>query len=110
MKIRKLYLPVAFAVMTALGMSSAQALEPSELNDLQIAHVAYTADVIDIRYAYLALALSENQEIHKFARTMIRDHTAVNEQALGLLDKLGAKAQNNPLSHQLVEGSKKLID
>ncbi len=30
-----------------------------ELNDLQIAHIAYTAGNIDIRYAHLALALSE---------------------------------------------------
>ena len=34
---------------TALGV--AQAKSPSDLNDLEIAHVAYTADLIDIRYA-----------------------------------------------------------
>jgi putative membrane protein len=30
---------------------------PAGLNDLQIGHVAYTADNIDIRYAHLALAI-----------------------------------------------------
>jgi len=31
---------------------------PDQLNDLEIAHVAYTADLIDIQYAHLALGLS----------------------------------------------------
>ncbi len=83
---------------------------PAELNDLQIAHVAYTADVIDIRYAHLALAISTNPEIHNFANTMIRDHTAVNEQALALLEKLQAAPQDNFLSQSLQEGAVKIID
>lgn len=110
MNIRKQYLSIAFVVMTAFSVGSAQAMEPSELNDLEIAHVAYTADNIDIRYAHLALALSENQDIHNFAKSMIRDHEAVNKQALALLDKLGAKAQNNDLSKTLVTNSKKLVE
>jgi len=99
-------------VVLTLGLSAnlAFAKKPSELNDLEIAHVAYTADVIDIRYAHLALAISTNQDIHDFARTMIRDHEAVNEQALALLKKLGAEAQNNALSHSLNEGATKKID
>ena len=36
-----------------------------------------------------------------FAQTMIRDHAAVNEKALALLEKLGAEAQANFLSKQL---------
>ena len=74
---------------------------PASLNDLEIAHVAYTADNIDIRYANIALKRSTNPDIHAFAQTMIRDHTAVNELALGLLDKLGAQAQDNFLSQKL---------
>ena len=75
---------IAFSIATA----PAQAESPADLNDLQIAHVAYTADNIDIRYAHLALALSKNAEVRTFAKTMIRDHEAVNEQALALLKKL----------------------
>ncbi len=55
---------------------NAYADSPDELNDLEIAHVAYTADVIDIRYAHLALAISTNPAVHAFAQTMIRDHAA----------------------------------
>jgi len=94
----------------AFSASSAQAESPAELNDLQIAHVAYIADNIDIRYAHLALAISQNPAIHEFAETMIRDHTAVNQQALALLDKLGASPQDNFLSKALNADAEKIID
>ena len=57
----------------------------------------------------LALAISSNPEIREFARTMIRDHTAVNEQALALLAELNAEAQDNFLSQALTENAEKLI-
>ncbi|WP_108883592.1 DUF4142 domain-containing protein [Anderseniella sp. Alg231-50] len=100
------------ASMLALVMQAtpSAAQSPAELNDLQIAHVAYVADNIDIRYAHLALAISSNPAIHEFARTMIRDHTAVNEQALALLKKLNAQPQDNFLSKQLTANSEKLVD
>lgn len=88
---------------------SALADNPADLNDLEIAHVAYVADNIDIRYAHLALAISSNPAIHTFAETMIRDHTAVNEQALALLAKLNAQPQDNFLSQSLQENAEKLI-
>lgn len=91
-------------------MGTAQANDPSKLNDLQIAHVAYTADNIDIRYAHLALAISSNPRIHEFAKTMIRDHTLVNQKALALLKKLNASPQDNFLSRQLTKNSKVLVD
>lgn len=100
-------------ILTALclcGTAAVQAETPAELNDLQIAHVAYVADNIDIRYAHLALAISENDEVRDFARTMIRDHEAVNEQALALLKKLNASPQNNFLSESLQAGARDLID
>lgn len=100
------------AATLAISFSSvsAQAQKPADLNDLQIAHVAYIADNIDIRYAHLALAISQNPAIHKFAQTMIRDHTAVNTQALALLKKLKAAPQDNFLSKQLQVGATKLIN
>lgn len=101
---------LALGVATVIGHTPARAASPAELNDLQMAHVAYVADNIDIRYAHLALAISRNPAVRRFAETMIRDHTAVNTQALALLKKLKAKPQNNFLSKQLLAGSHKLID
>ncbi|WP_299724234.1 DUF4142 domain-containing protein [uncultured Tateyamaria sp.] len=90
---------LAFAV--ALMGAPATAQDVAAMNDLEFAHIAYTADNIDIRYAHLALALSKNPDVHEFARTMIRDHEAVNAAALGLLEKLGASAQDNAVSQSL---------
>lgn len=89
--------------------SPALAEDPAELNDLEIAHVAYTADLIDIRYANLALETSDNPEVRQFAETMVRDHEAVNEAALGLLEKLGAQAEDNFLSKTLNENAEKIV-
>jgi putative membrane protein len=103
------YLVIALALPTLSGQAIA-AVSPPDLNDLEIAHVAYTADNIDIQYAHLALALSTNSEVREFANTMIRDHEAVNEQALALLQKLDADPQDNFLSQSLQEGSVVIID
>lgn len=98
---------LAFTLIAVVSPIKAES--PAELNDLQIAHVAYVADNIDIRYAHLALAISENPAIHQFAETMIRDHTAVNEQALALLKKLNADPQDNFLSQSLQNDAEKII-
>lgn len=103
---------VLTCLVIALSFHATQAAaeDVAALNDLEYAHVAYTADNIDIRYAHLALALSTNPKIHEFANTMIRDHNAVNTAALDLLDRLGASAQDNFFSRALMEGSEKIID
>lgn len=100
----------AVALALALTSTQATAQDVADMNDLEFAHLAYTADNIDIRYAHLALALSTNPDIHAFANTMIRDHTAVNEAALGLLEKLGATAQENALSQTLNANAEEIIN
>lgn len=92
---------LAFAIVAA--GTAAHAEEP--MNDLEIAHSAYTAGGLDIRYAHLALAISENEAVRGFARTMIRDHTAVNEAAGALIAKLQVTPQDNALSRALVDGA-----
>jgi len=108
-KIKTLLASAALACALASG-AVAQENDPAALNDLEIAHVAYIADNIDIRYAHLALAISDNEAVREFARTMIRDHEAVNAQALALLAKLDTQPQDNFLSQQLQVGAEALID
>ena len=108
MKLKNALLATVVGLTLSHGIAIAKT--PAELNDLEIAHVAYSADNIDIRYAHLALAISANPEIHGFAKAMIRDHNAVNQQALALLKKLGASPQDNFLSRNLNEGAEKLIN
>lgn len=92
----------------ALGLALATtglAAQAEEMNDLEIAHAAYTAGVLDIRYAHLALAISENEAVLDFARTMIRDHSAVNDAAGALIAELDVTPQDNALSQALVDGA-----
>ncbi len=94
----------ALIMAGAASFSVAKAEEgPS---DMQIAHIAYTAGVLDIRYAHLALAKSENAKVREFAGLMLRDHAAVNDQAVALLTKLGAAPEDNATSRQLVADAK----
>lgn len=98
---KTLTLSLGLALATA-GLAT-QAAEP--MNDLEIAHTAYTAGGIDIRYAHLALAISENEAVRDFAQTMIRDHTAVNEAAGRLIAELNVTPKDNALSQSLVKGA-----
>ena len=69
--------------------------------DPQIAHIAYTADQIDMQAGQLALKKSKNKDVRAFASDMVRDHTAVNQKALALVKKLKVKPEDNPTSQQL---------
>ncbi len=83
----------------ALALTSVAAVaDVAKPNDAQIAHIAYTADQIDIKAAQLALQKSENKEVRDFAESMVRDHTAVNDQALALVKKLNVTPQDNDTS------------
>lgn len=89
----------------AMAATGVVAQAGEAMNDLEIAHTAYTAGQLDIRYAHLALAVSENDAVREFARTMIRDHSAVNEAAGALIVELDVTPQDNALSQALVEGA-----
>lgn len=106
-------IPKSILAATLVALFSVPAIllanSPAELDDAEIAHVAYTADNIDIRYAHLALAISKNARVREFAQTMIRDHTIVNEKALALLKKLNVAPKDNFLSQQLVAQSDKIV-
>jgi putative membrane protein len=71
----------------------------------QIAHVAYTAGVIDIEAAKLAIAKSKNSEVLDFAQAMLRDHEAVNVQALELVKKLNVTPEDNDTSKSLAQAA-----
>jgi putative membrane protein len=89
----------AIAAVSLLGSAAlAQAAKPT---DPQIAHIAYTAGVIDIAAAKQALAKTSNKDIKAFAEDMVRDHEAVNKQALDLVKKLKVTPEDNDTSRTL---------
>ncbi|HUI21557.1 MAG TPA: DUF4142 domain-containing protein [Methylocella sp.] len=69
--------------------------------DPQIAHIAYTAGVLDIEAAKQALAKSTNKDVRAFADGMVSDHTAVNDKALALVKKLNVTPEDNDTSRAL---------
>jgi len=89
----------------ALLLMAAQA-PARDLSDAEVAHVAVTANSIDIELARLAQQRSFSQHVRSFANTMITDHGTVNEQALALARRLGATPQDNALSQALTEGGR----
>jgi putative membrane protein len=100
-----------YFLATALVLSSAPQLKAqADLNDLEMAHAAVTANNTDIAYAHLALALSENPAIREFAETMIRDHSAVNTQVFALARKLNVQAQDNAFSRKLRQDAARITD
>lgn len=82
------------------------ALAAEKPTDPQIAHIAYTAGVIDIEAAKLAIKKSRNKEVVDFAKDMERDHAAVNQQALDLVKKLKVTPEDNETSKALTKAAK----
>jgi len=87
-------------LLTAAGVSLAAVAyaAPAAPTDPQIAHIAYTAGLIDIAAAKQALSISHNKDVIAFANEMVRERTAVNDKALALVKRLGVTPEPNPTS------------
>ena len=75
------------------------------LNDAQIAHIAVTANAIDSAAGAWVVGRRPAAAAKDFARTMGRDHGAVNKQAVALATKLGVTPEDNDVSRQLQDGA-----
>jgi putative membrane protein len=99
-----------FALIAPLAIAIAVPAAAAGPTDPQIAHIAYTAGVIDVAAGKQALAKSHNKAVRAFAEEMVRDHTAVNDKALALVKKLKVTPQDNPTSQALNKGAKAELD
>lgn len=94
-------LSTAVAVACLFGTPSfAQGMKPT---DPQIAHIAYTAGVIDVTAAKQAIKKSKDKAVVSFAKDMVRDHDSVNKQALALVKKLKVTPEDNDTSRALAK-------
>src|SRR3954454_5271007 len=91
------------AVAAAVLLTTPALAQSGKLTDPQIAHIAYTAGVIDIKAAKQALERASNKEVKAFAQDMVRDHEAVNKQALDLVKKLKVTPEDNDTSRALTK-------
>ncbi len=84
--------------LTALLSGAAFAQGAAKPTDPQIAHIAYTAGSLDVTAAKQAISKSKNKAVVAFAEDMVRDHEAVNKQALELVKKLKVTPEDNDTS------------
>jgi putative membrane protein len=95
---KRLSLP--FAVLACLAASAAIAQKPA-VSDAQIAQIVVTANSIDIANGQIAIKQSKTASVDEFANLMIKDHTAVNNNATALVTKLGVKPEASETSKSL---------
>ena len=66
-------LAAALMLTTAAG-----ALAADKPTDPQIAHIAYTAGVLDVKAAEQALSISKNEAVRAFATNMVTDLSLIH--------------------------------
>jgi putative membrane protein len=71
------------------------------MSDANIAAIVVTANTIDIQYADLALAKSQDADVRQFATMVKRDHQSVNEAAGALVTRLGVTPEMNSVAFDL---------
>ncbi|HUF75816.1 MAG TPA: DUF4142 domain-containing protein [Longimicrobiales bacterium] len=99
MRTSNLVLALLAAGTLTPALTGAQA--PVTLTDAEIAHVAVTANAIDVDLAKLAETRAASPEVQAFARTMVTDHLAVNVRARELAQRLGVTPVDNTVSVSL---------
>jgi len=92
---------LAVLVVLCSVLFIAPGVAQKKLTDPEIASVAVTANTIDVAYAEIAKKTSTNEQVKKFAETMIADHNAVIKQATDLVTKLGVTPKDNDVSKKL---------
>lgn len=93
-------LAVAVTSMACRG-NAPEAPAPAALSDANIAAIVVTANTIDIQYADLALAKSQDASVREFATMVKKDHASVNEAATALVTRLGVTPEMNTVAFDL---------
>jgi putative membrane protein len=101
-----LLVALSLAIAGSLHAQNPAPAAAPDLSDPEVAHVAVTANSIDIDMAKFAQTRSTDAAVKQFAATMITDHTAVNAQAADLAKKLGVTPADNVVSQSLEAGAK----
>jgi putative membrane protein len=98
------------AAIIAAAATAVSAPAHDTPSDAEIAHIAYTAGALDVAAGEQALRKSKDPAVRAFAEEMVRDHKAVNEQALALVGKLHVAPADNATSKALSAQAKATLD
>lgn len=88
-------------LVAALFVLPVPAIQAQELTDAEVAHIAVTANQLDVTAAEQALEKSSHPEVRRFAQTMVRDHRGVIRQAVALAERLDVTPAGNQTSRAL---------
>ncbi|MFL5351846.1 DUF4142 domain-containing protein [Archangium sp.] len=94
-------------MIVALAFSTMAMAAAGAPTDPEIAHIAVTANQIDVDAAKFALTKTKNDTVKQFANTMITDHTGVIAKATELVTKLKVTPKDNPTSKSLKQNADK---
>lgn len=72
-------------------------------SDAQIAAIVLTANSADSTTGVLAETKATDPQVKEFARRMVVDHGAVNQQAVALAQRLGVTPEESPTSQALAQ-------
>lgn len=92
-------LPVV--ILAGAAFAWGQGASPS---DPQIAAIVVTANQVDIEAGKLAKSKSSSEAVKDFAELMIKDHSAVNQSATELVQKLHVTPESSASSRSLQQG------
>jgi putative membrane protein len=104
--LKKLLVAAVLSSVTAFAADT-KAAKATGPTDPQIAHIAVTANQIDVDAAKQALEKSKNEKVRQLAQSMVDDHTSVIQQATELVTKLKVTPEDNDTSKQLKAGGDK---
>lgn len=88
-------------IATACWNRAPETPAPATISDANIAAIVVTANTIDIQYADLALAKSQDVSVREFAAMVKKDHQSVNEAAGALVTRLGVTPEMNNIAFDL---------
>jgi putative membrane protein len=104
-KLSGVFAGVVFAAISSPMSGIAAAATPP--TDAEIAGIVVAANQVDVDAGKYAEGKTSNAEVKKFAKQMVMDHTAVNEQAGALAKKLKLTPADSDESKSLKDGGKK---
>lgn len=80
----------------------------NEISDANIAAIVSVAGSLDIAYGKIAMSKSNNKQVREFAERMVNDHSAIQDAAVKLLNKLGVTPAENETSRGLAANGEKI--
>lgn len=94
-----------YLAISTLGLILAIATAHAEApTDSQIAEIVVKANQVDVDAGRLALSKTADPEVKAFAKEMIAAHTAIDNEAVALVKKLGVTPEPSVTSHSLEGG------